>query len=112
MDRVGNSFNRRAFITLMVTISSLVLPVTGFIMHFSKEAGITAEIHGLFMLHFLFGAIFIVFAIWHIYLNRRAFFKTFKSNISPLLLSREAGWAFTISLILILLLVFHHPEGH
>ncbi len=87
-------FNCRSFVAMLTGLSFLGLPVTGLANHVFQFDSMSAERHAWMAAHNILGLVFLVFATWHIILNRRAlcqyagkFSQTFP------LLSRETVWA-------------------
>jgi hypothetical protein len=87
-------FNTRAFITLVVAISGVGLPVTGVANHYYGFDPITVARHAWMSAHNVLGVIFVVFATWHVILNRRALWSHARGAASRIpTLSREALFA-------------------
>ena len=104
MDTMVKPFNRRAFVTLIVTLTSILLPVTGGILHISNQHQDTrTEDSFWFHSHVYLGMLFMVFVTWHIIMNRKALVRNIKSKVSSLLISREAAWALLIVVSLFIL---------
>lgn len=72
MDAKQKSFNQRAFTALMAGLTALTLPFTGLILHGFSEGRFKGDPHLWFTLHVGLGLLFVVFAAWHAWLNRRA----------------------------------------
>jgi protein-S-isoprenylcysteine O-methyltransferase Ste14 len=61
-------FNRRAFAALALAICGLMLPVSAVLMEEGRHGqgrNLWGPVHGAF------GLLFVAFALWHIYMNRR-----------------------------------------
>lgn len=71
METTGRKFNVRAFVTLMIVSTCLVLPVTGIANHFYGFSPPTTARHVWMTAHNMSGLIFTVFLVWHVVLNRR-----------------------------------------
>jgi uncharacterized membrane protein len=71
MDTGKNSFNKRAFTAIMSGLTALTLPVTGLILHGYSEGAVSGDKHAWLMAHVVLGFLFVVFAAWHAWLNRR-----------------------------------------
>jgi uncharacterized membrane protein len=71
MDTGKNSFNKRAFTAILSGLTALTLPVTGLILHGYSEGAVSGDKHAWLMAHVVLGFLFVVFAAWHAWLNRR-----------------------------------------
>jgi hypothetical protein len=85
------SFNTRAFVALTATIAGLGLPLSGYFNHLFQMDPMTIQRHAWMSAHNILGVIFMVFAVWHATLNRRALFNHAKGFVMRIpFLSREA----------------------
>lgn len=80
MDANKKAFNRRAFTALMAGLTALSLPFTGLILHGFSEGRFNGDSHPWLMLHAGLGLLFVVFAGWHAWLNRRALARYIKKR--------------------------------
>jgi hypothetical protein len=101
-------FNTRAFVALISAISGAGLPFTGLAIHLLQKDPVPLERHIWTAAHSILGIIFMVFAIWHVILNRRVFLKHAQglANRAPAI-SREAVLAITLVGVLLFLAVGH-----
>lgn len=65
-------FNYRAFVSLTIALAGAGLPVTGIGNHWQQLEPMTVARHAWMSAHNSLGVIFVVFATWHVVLNRRA----------------------------------------
>lgn len=65
-------FDKRAFVALVAGFSALTLPVSGLVNHYLGFSPPTMERHAWMSAHNTLGVLFVVSAIWHCLLNRRA----------------------------------------
>ncbi len=65
------SFNPRAFVALTAAVAGLGLPVTGLANHLLQHGSMGMERHAWMSAHNALGILFVVFALWHAFLNRR-----------------------------------------
>jgi hypothetical protein len=101
-------WNQRRFVAVAAALSGLALPVTGLVDHFAVEAGNPA---GWSLVHVTLGAAFVVFAVWHCSLNRRALLKYMRGAASRVLVGREALVAAVLVGGLLALTVLHAVAG-
>jgi hypothetical protein len=76
--RTGRRLNRRATAVIGVTVTGLALPVTGFADHLILDSNPAAGGNAASVTHWTCGLLFIVFATWHVVLNR----KTYRRHIA------------------------------
>jgi hypothetical protein len=99
-------FNRRAFAALAACVSGLGLPVTGYMNHLYQFSPMTPARHAWMMAHNLLGVLFVIFALWHAVLNRRALAGYLRGGMKRLRgISREAALAFLLVAGLLLFFV-------
>jgi hypothetical protein len=65
-------FNTRAFVAITIALSTLGLPIAGLPLHVLDSAPLTVARHAWMSAHNALGIVFVIFAIWHVVLNRRA----------------------------------------
>jgi len=68
----------------MSGLTALTLPITGLIVHGYSEGAISGDKHSWLMAHVVLGFLFVVFAAWHAWLNRRALLNYIKGVGGPL----------------------------
>jgi hypothetical protein len=85
MNTNKKTFNTRAFTAVMSGLTALPLPFTGLILHGYSEGASSGDSHSWFMLHVVFGVLFVAFAVWHAVLNRRPLLNYIKSGAGSLL---------------------------
>ncbi len=101
-------FSARAFAAILMTISCVLLPVSGFYNHLYAFSPMTAERHGWMFGHNVLGLLFVGSALWHLSLNRRSLWKYLRSaSIGVSIVSREALAACALIVLLALLSVRH-----
>lgn len=71
MNSDKKNFHKRAFSAIMSGLTALTLPITGLIVHGYSEGAISGDKHSWLMAHVVLGFLFVVFAAWHAWLNRR-----------------------------------------
>lgn len=98
----------RAFVAVMIAVSGLGLPVTGVANHVYGFS-LTVERHAWMSAHNALGILFVVFSIWHVVLNRRAFWSHLRNAVGrpPLAVSREAILAVTVVALVLIVFVGH-----
>lgn len=84
MDSTTRTFNARAFTALMMTACAVALPVTGYYNHVQGFDGLTVSRHAWMSAHNALGVLFVVFAAWHVLLNRRALWHHVTSTAAAL----------------------------
>jgi hypothetical protein len=80
MDTSKRSFNKRAFTAIMSGLTALTLPFTGLVLHGFSEGAVSGDRHSWFMLHVVFGVLFVACAAWHAWLNRRPLLNYIKAG--------------------------------
>ncbi len=65
-------FNPRAFVSSMIAFSAAGLPVTGIANHLLQAEPFSVARHAWMSAHNSLGVLFVIFAAWHVVLNRRA----------------------------------------
>lgn len=104
-------FNTRSFVSLVLAASGLGLLPTGLADHITQSNGASAVHQGWVLAHVALGALFIVFVVWHVALNRRALLKRIKGTARFIPISREAAWAAALVTVPLLFLVGHALAG-
>ena len=84
MDSSKKPFNQRAFTAVMSGLTALTLPFTGLVLHGYSEGAVSGDKHSWFMLHVGLGVLFVVFAAWHAWLNRRCLLNYIKPGSGSL----------------------------
>ncbi len=69
---VRKSFNKRAFISVAMCVSGLVLPVSGIMNHSLQFEPWSTARHLWMSIHNMAASLFTIFLLWHIVLNGRA----------------------------------------
>jgi hypothetical protein len=82
-------FNKRAFISAAMTASVLILPVSGYMNHSLQFEALTRARHFWMSVHNVSGILFILFALAHIILNRRALLNYLKQK-GQYIISKES----------------------
>ena len=110
----GRTFNNRAFVALVMALSGIALPLTGIANHFYGFAPMSFARHAWMSAHNGLGILFVVFSIWHVVLNRKAFWKYIGNAASRIHgMNREtvlASIVITLTLALFVGHAFH--AGH
>ena len=70
-----NRFDTRGFVALIIALCGLGLPITGVANHLHGFNPLSVARHAWMSAHNCLGLLFILFAIWHLVLNRRALWK-------------------------------------
>ncbi len=65
-------FNMRAFVSSAMALAAAGLPVTGLANHVLQAEPFSVARHAWRSAHNSLGILFVVFAVWHVVLNRRA----------------------------------------
>lgn len=105
-------FSKRAFVALAAAFAGLGLPVTGVANHVQQMDPMTVQRHAWMSAHNILGVLFVVFAIWHVILNRRALLK-YTGGLAERLprVSREAIWAAALVAVVLVMVVGHAFHG-
>ena len=108
MDQVLNKkpFNGRAFISIVLFLSGLCLPISGIINHKLQFEPLTIERHFWMSIHNFAAMLFTIFAIIHISYNWRAL-KHYAKRVKEISISKEAIVAFVLVVIIVGLFSSH-----
>jgi hypothetical protein len=102
------ALNQRAFVALVVLLAGVTLPLTGLANHLYQLAPITGSRHRWMAVHDSAGLLFVVFAVWHVVLNRRAIWNHVRGLAAQAsLASRELLWATVLVSAVLALAVGH-----
>lgn len=82
-------FNKRAFVSLAMLFSAVILPVSGIMNHDLGLSGLTRERHLWMSVHNSAAALFVIFATIHIILNWKPLVRHAKA-LKDRVVSREA----------------------
>jgi len=102
------TFNQRAFTAFLMTFSGVGLPISGYANHLLQFAPFQLPRHAWMSAHNILAIIFVISAIWHIVLNRKALgnhFVNLKTRIP--LIRREAMLAFAIVFVVSFVSISH-----
>jgi len=101
-------FHARAFVASVAAISGSGLPVTGLGSHLCQAYPVTPSYHAWMTIHWSLAIVFVVFAVWHVVLNRRALLRHLR-GASPRIreVSREAVFAVTLVAVVVFAAVAH-----
>jgi len=111
-DASKKPFSFRAFVSVMVTLSFIMLSVTGIVLFIAPPGRITnwsgwtivgLDKHQWSLVHICFSISFLVMSLLHIYLNWRILIGYFKSRLSRRFALR---WDWSLALVLCLVLFF------
>ena len=103
-----SSFNYRSFTVLVMTMSGLGLPLTGFMNHLYQFEPISFPRHAWMTAHNTLATLFAIFALCHTIINRKALFIGFISARNQMLkVKREAIIALCLVGSVTFLLVSH-----
>jgi hypothetical protein len=84
-------WDQRRFASLGALLSAFALPITGLGDHLARHSSGPRAGTEWVVAHVLIGSLFVVFAIWHAVLNRRALVRYLRGRVArPALPSREA----------------------
>ncbi len=85
---------KRALAAMVALISGIGLPFTGLCNHLLHSSSLHGTRHFWIVTHEVLGIIFMVSAIWHIILNRKALVNHIRGSMGGVAgVSREACWA-------------------
>jgi len=105
MLKTSKKFNQRAFVACAMIFCGVGLPITGYANHVYAQEPITLQKHAWMSAHNSLSVLFMIFAIWHIVLNRKAIFSHLKNSaIKSHIFSHEAFFA--LALVGFVLIVF------
>lgn len=112
MTTASGKLNKRALVSIVIALSGLGLPFTGFATHAYAHEPMTVPHHAWMAAHNFLGFLFVVFSVWHVVLNRRPLWAYFKSKAAQIpSLSREAIVAAVIVSMPLLLVIAHAFHG-
>ncbi len=103
---VVKPFNKRAFVSLVLGVSGLLLPVSGIILHGQQSVFMTPERHLWMSIHNTAALLFTIAAVYHSIANRNALVHYLR-KIQSAAVSREALAAILIVLGLVGLIASH-----
>jgi hypothetical protein len=103
---ISRPFNKRAFVALAMTISVLILPVSGIMIHELQFESLTPTKHFWMSVHNMDAFLFIIFAVTHISLNRRAL-KNYIAQKGRSMLSKESLAAAVLVAGIVFLFALH-----
>ncbi|MDD5712046.1 MAG: DUF4405 domain-containing protein [Smithellaceae bacterium] len=108
MEKKKQRFNTRAFVALMVATSGVSLPITGIANHLYGFSSMTVARHVWMAAHNVLGLLFVIFSIWHVIINRKAFWNHLRGSAAHVsLMSREAVLAGAVLAVILLIFIGH-----
>jgi hypothetical protein len=106
---VKRIFNKRAFTSVAMVMSGLILPVSGTMNHDLQFSGLTTERHFWMAVHNMAATLFVIFGIMHVTFNWKAL-SHYILGLKESLPSREALAA--IGLVILVVGVFASHALH
>ncbi len=103
-------FNRRAFISLSMAVTALILPVSGIMLHSVSDGPLTAERHFWMGVHNMTAFLFTVFTFLHIVINKKAL-GGYIRKVKTTVITREALMSLGMVLLLVGLFALHGLHG-
>jgi hypothetical protein len=100
------SFNKRAFTSIALFLSGLILPISGIMNHELGFDSLTQARHFWMSVHNMSGILFTIFAITHITLNWRSLVH-YTTKAKGVVMSKEAVTAFFLIVCVIGLFASH-----
>jgi hypothetical protein len=105
--------NKRALAAMVALISGIGLPFTGLGNHLLHSSSLHGPRHFWIVTHEVLGILFMVSAIWHILLNRKALVSYIRGSVGRVSgVSREAFWAAALVGIMLFVSVGHLLLAH
>jgi hypothetical protein len=118
----GEPFNHRAFVSMMIAAAGIGLPITGIANHLLQFEPMTVQRHAWMAAHNSLGFLFVIFALWHVLLNRRALLNHARGLAArATAVSREAVYAVAVIVLTTAVAAGHafhvpsdytHPHSH
>jgi hypothetical protein len=106
--REEKAYNPRALTAIAALICGVGLPITGVANHLLQFERLTTARHAWMAAHNGLGITFLVFALWHVILNRRALIAHLKTTNQRLLrVRRELAIALVMITVMLLVSVGH-----
>jgi len=103
---VKRIFNKRAFTSVAMVVSGLILPVSGTLNHDLQFSGLTTERHFWMAVHNSAATLFVLFAIMHVTFNWKAL-SHYLRNMRKYFPSREALAAIGLVILVVGLFASH-----
>lgn len=107
----NKAFNKRAFTSVAMLISGLILPFSGFMNHELQFESLTMPRHFWMTVHNTSAVLFVIFAIIHISFNWRVLFAYLKQK-RTVLINKESILAVIIVISIVSLLSSHAFHLH
>jgi len=87
-------FSARAFVSAVLTLGAVGLPPTGIANHLLQSDPMPGARHAWMSAHNGLAAVFVVFVVWHVALNRRALAASLARTAAGVVVRRrELAWA-------------------
>jgi len=99
-------FNKRAFISTVMFISAIGLPISGIMNHYLAFDILSSEKHLWMSVHNISGIIFTIFAIWHIILNWHQLINYVKKKTQTVI-SKEFIAGVSLVFVLLFITILH-----
>ena len=99
-------FNKRAFVSIAMLISGLLLPVSGIMNHNLQFEMLTPQRHFWMSVHNMSASLFTIFTVIHVILNRKAL-KNYITKVKKVVISKEAAIAFALIIFVVALFSTH-----
>ncbi len=104
--KVNSKFNKRAFFSIGMLATGLMLPVSGLINHNLGFEPLSVSRHFWMSVHNISGIMFTVFAVYHAVYNRQAIMH-YAVKVRGLLVTKEALTAISLVIIITSFFALH-----
>ena len=112
-NNIQKPFNKRAFVSVSMFLSGMILPVSGIMNHNLQFDVLTLERHFWMSVHNMSATLFCIFAVLHVVYNWKALMNHVR-KLKGIHISKEAIYAILLVIVIVGLFsshAFHVPES-
>lgn len=104
-------FNKRAFVSISMFSSGIILPISGIVNHNLQFEALTSQRHFWMSVHNMSATLFCIFAVLHVFYNWKALMNHIR-KLKGISISKEAMYAILLVFVIVGFFTSHAFHVH